>query len=190
MNSSQTQPASLISRLQAASITSSFVVGAEGSATSPDGTSKGLGNASDLELLKALRRNSNVVLTSGLTARLEEYRMPGTADLAIFTSHGVSELSLNPKPGQRLLILSPPAVASYSAALTVLKAQYAKVHVEFGPRGFGEILGMLDLVVISSRSKIGVERFIASANLEAESSFELTNLFVTLCVGRGKGIND
>jgi hypothetical protein len=171
-------------------MTSSFVVGAEGSVTSPDGTSKGLGNASDLELLKTLRRNSNVVLTSGLTARLEHYKMPATADLAIFTSHGVNELSLNPKPGQGLLILSPPAVASYSAALTVLKAQYAKVHVEFGPRGFGEILGMLDLVVISSRSRIGVERFIESSDLEVESSFELPNLFVTLCVGRGKGKND
>jgi hypothetical protein len=149
-----------------------------------------LGNASDLELLKTLRRHSDVVLTSGLTARLEGYKMPGTADLAIFTSHGVSALSLNPKPSQRLLILSPPAVASYSEALSGLKDQYPKVHVEFGPRGFGEILGMLDLVVISSRSKIGVERFIASANLEAESYFDLPNLFVTLCVGRGKGIND
>lgn len=162
---------------------------AAGKVTNEQGNSKGLGNDSDLALLKAFRRHAQAVLTSGLTARVEKYRMPGSADLAIFTKRGVRELDLEPKPEQQLLILTPPQVTSYDEALETLLSSYSRVHVEFGPTGIGEILNRLDLVAVSGTESEGVAKFAAALGLDVVDQFELTELFVTLGVGRGKGSN-
>ncbi len=162
---------------------------AAGEVTNEQGNSKGLGNDSDLVLLKTLRRQAQVVLTSGLTARVEKYRMPGTADLAIFTKRGVKELDLEPKPEQQLLILTPPQVTSYDQALETLLGSYSRVHVEFGPTGIREILHRLDLVAVSGKDSEGVAKFVSAIDLDVVEQFELPELFVTLGVGRGKGSN-
>ena len=167
-------------------MTSSFVVDSAGKATNEQGNSKGLGNSSDLFLLKTLRRHAQVVLTSGLTARVENYRMPATADLAIFTQRGVGELGLEPKTNQRLLILTPPTVSSYEEALEVLLNSYSRVHVEFGPTGVREILRRLDLVAVSGKNREGVAKFVSGIGLDVLEQFELPELFVTFGVGRGK----
>lgn len=189
MSSSQILPGSFLERLQAAKVTTSFVVDSKGSITSAQGSSKGLGNASDLQLLLALRRHCEVVLTSGLTARVEQYKMPSSADLAIFTVQGVDALELSPKPGQRLLILSPPETISYGGALAQLLNQYSRVHIEFGPRGFTDVLERIDLVVVSSRSELGAAQFTESFDLFILDEIRLPDLFVTLAVGRGKAPN-
>ena len=186
MNLSLTLPSSFSARLQTARITSSFVVDSKGSVVAEGGSSKGLGNDSDLTLLLALRQHSQVVLTSGLTARIERYRMPARADLAIFTNEGVSELGLKPKPSQRLVLLTPPEISSYQAALETLLGSYSNVHVEFGPEGFRQVLERIDLVVVSGKAEQGVREFVESFDLVAESHLELPELFVTLAVGRGK----
>lgn len=189
MSSSQILPSSFLERLQAAKVTTSFVVDSRGSITSAQGTSKGLGNESDLQLLLALRRHCEVVLTSGLTARVEQYIMPSSADLAIFTRQGVDALELRPKPGQQLLILSPPETVSYDEALAQLLNQYSRVHIEFGPRGFRNVLDRIDLVVVSSKSELGTDKFTASFDLLILEEIRLPDLFVTLAVGRGKAPN-
>jgi hypothetical protein len=166
--------------------TASFVVDPLGSVVTEAGSSKGLGNESDLRILKTLRQHAEVVLTSGLTARIERYRMPAAADLAIFTEAGISDLALAPKPGQHLVILSPPDIPSYESALERLLSSYSTVHVEFGPQGFREVLGRIDLVVVSGKSASGVREFVESFDLVPESMFELPELFVTLAVGRGR----
>ena len=186
-NLSQALPSSFLARLEKANLTSSFVVDAAGKVTNEQGNSKGLGNDSDLLLLKTFRQHAQVVLTSGLTARVESYRMPGTADLAIFTKRGVQELGLQPKAEQQLLILTPPQVASYDEALEALLRSYSRVHVEFGPTGIGEILNRLDLVAVSGTDSEGVAKFVAAFGLDVVEQFELPKLFVTLGVGRGKG---
>ena len=179
----------LLSAINASSITSSFVVDDTGSFVNDAGNSRGIGNESDLELLKALRAKSEVVLTSGLTARAEGYKMPRHADLAIFTARGVAQLGLKPKAGQKLQILSPPLVASYLDSLQALKTQYQSIHVEFGPRGAMAVSSEIDMFVLSSKTQAGIDIFVERLDLVPTASFELPDLSITLAVGRGKALN-
>ncbi|HEY7854399.1 MAG TPA: hypothetical protein VIB80_04705, partial [Aquiluna sp.] len=146
-------------------------------------------NETDLQLLKTLRAKSEVVLTSGLTARAEGYKMPRHADLAIFTARGVSQLGLKPRAGQKLQILTPPLVTSYEAALHALKTQYQHIHVEFGLQGAMAVRNEIDLFVLSSTQQQGIDMFVEKLDLVPASTFELPDLAITLAVGRGKALN-
>jgi hypothetical protein len=185
VNSLQTLPADLLDRISKARITTSFVVDDSGGFVNELGNSRGIGNQTDLELLRALRANAEVVLTSGLTARNESYRMPRHADLAIFTSAGVQGLDLKPRAGQKLQILSPPQVNSYQEALRALASRYQSIHIEFGPTGVLAISPEIGLFVISGRKRSGIDAFIKELDLVPGETFELPDLFVTLALGRG-----
>jgi hypothetical protein len=178
-------PTELLAKVSNASVTCSFVVSEQGEVITASGDSKGLGNATDLELLRTLRANSEVVLTSGLTARLERYRMPRHADLAIFTKRGVSNLDLKPKAGQRLQLLTPPLVTSYLGALRALQTRYESIHVEFGPTGALAIKDHVDLFVVSSVHEHGAAAFLRAIDLQQSTSFIAKNLFITTAIGRG-----
>lgn len=178
-------PAQLIEHITKARITCSFVVGEAGQVVDEQGGSKGLGNQTDLELLRALRSNAEVVLTSGLTARVEEYRMPRHADLAIFTQRGVAGLNLKPKAGQKLQVLTPPLVNSYQDAINALKTRYGRIHVEFGPTGARSIKNEIELFVISSTYEVGPAKFLEELGLVETASFLAPELFITVAVGRG-----
>lgn len=177
-------PASLIQEISSAAITCSFVVGPDGEIASASGNSKGLGNDTDLELLKTLRSHAEVVLTSGLTARLENYRMPKHADLAIFTHRGVAGLNLKPKAGQKLHILTPPTFQSYHAALSALTDRYQSIHIEFGPQGANELRDQIDLFVISGQSADGPKKFCEALQLSEIKQYSQPDLFITLATGR------
>ena len=152
-----------------------------GEVANVDGTSAGIGNSTDKDLLAALRSHSEIVLTSGKTARADRYRMPKTADLAVLTRAGVDELQLQPKPGQRLIILSD-AKTSYLSALDQLKdLGYRNVHVEYGPTGFREVRPNLDLTLISGVSEAGIAAFAKVHSLTQLGSFELDDLVVWAC---------
>ena len=175
----------LLDKIASVKITCSFVVGEDGQVVDDQGGSKGLGNQTDLELLKALRANAEVVLTSGLTARVEEYRMPRHADLAIFTRRGVAGLNLKPKAGQKLQILTPPLVNSYREAIDAVRSKYATIHVEFGPAGARAIKDQIEVFVISSVHESGLSKFLAELELTETDRFFTPDLFITLAVGRG-----
>lgn len=179
----------LLSAINKAEITSSFVVDEIGSFVNEAGNSKGIGNQTDLELLRALRAKSEVVLTSGLTARAEQYTMPKHADLAIFTARGVSGLGLKPRAGQKLQILTPPLVTGYQAAISAIKTQYQFIHVEFGWEGTKAIRNHIDLFILSSKQRQGIDIFVEKLDLVSTATFELPDLSITLAVGRGKALN-
>jgi hypothetical protein len=181
----QTLNPELLAEISEARITTSFVVDEFGAVANSEGNSKGLGNDTDLELLKALRANSEVVLTSGLTARNENYRMPRHADLAIFTAAGVSQLDLKPRAGQKLQILTPPTVASYLEALQAIQSRYSQIHIEFGPKGALALRHEIELFVVSSKGQSGIDAFISELALSPTMAFQLQDLSVTLAVGRG-----
>ena len=73
-------------------ITASMVVDGAGSHIGPDGTSKSLGGESDFELLMLFRKRAGTVLTTGLTARSENYRLPSSSALAILTRSAIETL--------------------------------------------------------------------------------------------------
>lgn len=182
-----TFPAELLEHISNVSITTSFVVDANGNFVNDQGTSRGIGNKTDLALLGLLRRNSEVVLTSGLTARNDAYVMPKTADLAIFTVQGVSGLHLQEKPGQRLHLIGPSTANSYSEALdATAKLGYQKIHLEFGPKGLSALLDQIDLIVLSAVEDRGVKKFAEANHLEISKTYALPDLAIALVFGRGR----
>ena len=180
-------PSELQELIAAAHITSSLVVDESGSSIGPSGNSSGLGNKTDLALLRYIRSESEIVLTSGGTARADNISMPKTADLAIFTSVGVDSLSLVPASGQRLFILGPEKATSFREALDAVRSLgYKNIQVEFGETGFASALDEIDLCVISGRRARGVQLFLDHHALAKIAWFELEDLFVALAAGRGK----
>lgn len=160
--------------------TASLVVDPKGSSIGPNGNSKGLGNATDLELLKALRRNSKVVLTSGRTFRADQYRFPSAADLAVLTREGVS---ITVPEDRRLLLLS----GGYQSSFEELRDAYGAVHVEFGETGIRELVSnrYLDALFISSTSADGVEAYLGREGLDG-ARFELADLFLAVVAWHSK----
>lgn len=116
----------------------SLVCSPEGEFVTEAGSSKGLGGDADLAWLRALRSQCQVVLTSGLTFRVEKYRMPKTADLAVLTRQALDTSNLAPTAKQLHVITS---VDSYSDSIRWLQEMgYVRIHVEFGPTGIRALL--------------------------------------------------
>lgn len=181
-------PARLHELIQASSVTTSFVVDPQGQSINGTGNSEGIGNQTDKMLLRALRANAEIVLTSGLTARADHYKMPRTADLAIFTGAGVASLELNPKPGQNLVLVDGQLASNYQSALQhLVNLGYRRIHVEFGVRGLLEILDNIELCVISSRDIAGPTAFMSTTGITQTDSFSLPDLFIAVGSGRGTG---
>lgn len=175
-------PADLVELIGSFSLTTSFVVDQHGRTANPEGGSTGIGNATDKRLLGALRANSEVVLTSGRTARADQYRMPKSADLAIFTLQGVDELQLQPSGTQRLIVFGKNQAGSFSGAITHLNhLGYQRIHVEFGLTGYKSISTMFDKVFLSSRSRSGLEAFVSEHSLTPTHQFDLGDLLVWAC---------
>jgi riboflavin biosynthesis pyrimidine reductase len=133
-------------------ITASLVSDAAGNTISATGSSAGLGNATDLSLLIALRRQAQVILTSGSTFRADKYRFPKQADLAVLTTKPVE---IDVPNGQRLLVKS----SGYGEALLELRAEgYSRIHVEYGVSGISTLVaaGSLDALLLSSPASSGV----------------------------------
>lgn len=156
-------------------VTASLVCDEQGRTVSTLGSSKGLGNATDLELLIALRRQANVVLTSGATFRADEYRFPRSADLAVLSRQSVD---IEVPAGRKLHLI---ATGFGEAIDELLNRQYGRIHVEYGLAGITEVVaqGLLDALFLSSKSRDGVQRL--SKNLGVEPTFiELSDLYIGL----------
>lgn len=146
------------------STTASLVVDQNGSTVSATGDSKGIGDSVDLELLIALRRQSELVLTSGLTFRQEAYKMPKKADLAVFSSNPVDFSGLDIPEGSKVFWIGPEKAIGYPQALDVCRSLgYKKIHIEFGEQGISELYSQrrIDALFISSIHPDGLERFFA-----------------------------
>ncbi len=156
-------------------VTASLVCDAQGNTVDGIGRSKGIGNATDLALLVALRRQAEVILTSGTTFRADEYRFPKFADLAVLTNKGVY---IAVPAGQRLHQLN----SSYVAAVEDLRRlSYTRIHVEYGFNGISELVNRrkLDALVLSSPTRQGVP--ILAAKLCVNPVYiELNDLYVGL----------
>ncbi len=100
------------------------------------GSSRGISNDLDRELLLYLRTLSDVVVTDGETARREKYRVPRVCDLAVITREGYE-----PEPresGHKYLQfpgLSPAQVVS-----ELQKLGYSRILLEVGPNLVRELI--------------------------------------------------
>lgn len=181
-------PVELKAIIAAAHVTTSFVVDERGSSVGKSGNSAGLGNKTDLALLRYIRSQSEIVLTSGRTARADQISMPKTADLAIFTSVGIETLNLAPSEDQALVLIGPEQASDYPAALEHLKLLgYLNIQVEFGESGLASVLSRIQLCVISSRMPAGVELFMHRHGIAKTAYFVLDDLVIAVGSGRGKG---
>lgn len=75
-----------------------------------DGSSKGIGNQLDLQLLMALRSKADVICTTGTTARAESYKASRFAPLAFLTKsrESLSEIPAVVEPGSHENIFIEP----------------------------------------------------------------------------------
>jgi riboflavin biosynthesis pyrimidine reductase len=163
------------------SITASLVCDENGSTIGKDGSSKGLGNQTDLALLIALRRKSQVVLTSGRTFRADQYRFPKHSDLAVLSNVPVS---INVPAGQRLL----EKKSGYTQALLELKADgYSHIHVEYGLTGISDLVAnrVLDGLFLSSTTRAGLDKLALELGV-SPVVVELSDLYVGLVAWQPK----
>lgn len=143
-------------------ITASLVADENGNTVSDAGNSSGLGNETDLALLIALRRQSQVILTSGKTFRNDHYKFPKQADLAVLTNQAVEIVV----PFGRKLIISS---GGYQETLNEISASsYEHVHVEYGITGIRSLVQAkaLDALFLSSRSESGVLALAQNLNIQ------------------------
>ncbi len=163
------------------SITASLVCDENGNTVDLSGSSAGLGNATDLALLIALRRKSQVVLTSGATFRADQYRFPKFADLAVLTR---GSIEIDVPTERRLLILD----SSYSKAVDDLIAEgYSRMHIEFGLTGIHELVSQnrLDALFLSSPSSAGVDKLAQKLGVKP-TIYQLEDLWVGLVAWQPK----
>lgn len=178
--------ASLLSSLVNAQITASMVVGLHGEHLGTDGTSKSLGGQEDFELLMFFRKRSNIVLTTGKTARAENYRLPSTVSLAVLTRLGRNSLPPALQVPEVLLLGSEGEISPATAIKQLSKGSLGPVHIEFGPSALLETLAVLNEVrtFISSEHKTGGPRFAVNHQLRVVSGFRYGKLYVTEVSGR------
>jgi riboflavin biosynthesis pyrimidine reductase len=157
------------------SITASLVSDVAGNTVSSEGSSTGLGNETDLSLLVAMRRKSQVILTSGKTYRSDRYKFPKNADLAVLTNQ---DMDISIPDGQQLILSN----LGYQQALSDLVVRgYKRVHVEYGITGIRALLESksLDALLLSSRAESGV--LALGRELEVEPILlQLEDLYVGL----------
>ena len=115
------------------------------------GSSDDLSWREDRALVAALRRNCEVVLTTGKTARAEKLGMPKTAKLAVISeSHNLDNTRID-KDHPDLHVLSGQDKAwKYFAVLRDFG--FRKIQCEFGPGTMAESFdaGQIDLLCVSS----------------------------------------
>ena len=167
-------------------ITASMVVDDAGSHIGPDGTSKSLGGESDLELLMLFRKRAGTVLTTGLTARSENYRLPSSSALAILTRLAIETLPEQLRVEQVRLIGNEIILTPDEAIQELMTSSPTPIHIEFGPTALTETLRSRTDVraFISSEYESGATAFIPKWNLLQVGAFRFKNLYVTEVSGR------
>ncbi len=116
-----------------------------------DGSSKGIGNQVDLQLLMALRSKADVICTTGRTARAESYKASRFAPLAFLTKsrESLSEIPAVIEPGSHANIFIEPraGIDPFNWANTELNNMgFTSILFEGGPSSL-EDLWLADLPI-------------------------------------------
>ncbi len=172
------------SALNPGPVTGSLVVGSRGETIGPGGNSNGLASKTDRSLLVWFRSRSEIVLTGGLTAEIENYGMPSQARLAIFTASKRNY----PQLAESLDEVVWPRAENYFGALQQLSVMgFTMIHTEFGAAGFVDLV-MADVIdgFVSSNFASGIEQFCHAENLEIAEVHQVSDLVIGRVIGRGR----
>jgi hypothetical protein len=172
-------------------VTASLVLDSAGSSVNASGNSRGIGGPVDLMLLKSLRRQAQLVYTSGKTARAEGQIRPNSKDLAVLSKTPVAE-TFGPGTGKLLQVGAfegaDLVVDSALDGLRLLqKSGYQRVHCEFGVLVTTELLGSggLDALFLSCESGEGADIFATSHSFEISARYRVGDLRILVVAGRG-----
>lgn len=102
-----------------------------GKTTGIDNTSKSISNEEDLLLLRTLRSNSDLIVTTGATARLENYRASKFAPIAFVTNH--------PESLRKIPAIADPGPCG-NFFLSSAASDFNWLVEEVAARGFGKPL--------------------------------------------------
>ncbi|MEY4994850.1 MAG: hypothetical protein RLZ65_699 [Actinomycetota bacterium] len=161
-------------------ISSSLVVDEYGATVDLSGGSKQLGGPTDLLWLKALRSRVNLVVTGGNTYRTEQYRMPKTAALAVFSRSGVKAPA--GYEGSPRFLPQIGELASLSDQIKNLNQNFPRLHLEFGPQTLLPVLKELGIGVwVSSQYEVGLDRFREQNSLTAVHRIRVQDLYLAHC---------
>lgn len=185
--------------------TSSMVLGGKGEHTGLYGSSQGLGNELDREVLLALRRRARAIATSTTTANLENYRLPSKAWLFLYgqktgltssrLSHGDGRLILVGQAQQQKAIPDSEIIQSLplkseqilgNCDLPATDQDYA-TQFEFGPTGLRLLRNELDSFLCTSPTLEIAREFVAKnlANFKLSTELQLGTLCLSWWERRG-----
>lgn len=125
-----------------------------------DGKSDQISWPEDRAFLAALRRNCQIVITSGRTARAEKLRMPKSAKLAIVSkSQDLTGTDIDPGHQDLVMLFGRANVADYFQDLRGMGVR--KMQVEFGQTTMREAWsgGEIDLLLLSSQGELDAYLF-------------------------------
>lgn len=125
-----------------------YVVDEAGNSIGASGTSKSIGNFLDLQLLIALRSKADAIVTTGATARAEQYKATRLAPILFLTKHAnsLAEIPAFRKPGsnENLLLGTADDSELFISAQSLLATKgYAAFLYEGGTKTLGLMLGQL-----------------------------------------------
>ena len=140
----------------------SLVIDSSGNTAGNDGTSKTVGNQTDLQLLIALRSRASLIVTTGKTARIEKYKASRFAPIA-FITRDESSLATIPaiaKPGKFKNI--------FLSSSKPLKEAFKDFDSEISNSGFNNVLfeGGLESVASLSQSTLPLTLVLSIANAQ------------------------
>ncbi|MEN9955393.1 MAG: hypothetical protein RLY34_200 [Actinomycetota bacterium] len=114
-----------------------YVVDSNGRHVDENGSSANLGDSGDLSLLMSLREKADVIVTTGATARAENYRPSRFAPITVITKkpESLAELPLFVNPGTFTnQVFEPTQEALFSELTSYLNEQgYSRFLFEGGP---------------------------------------------------------
>lgn len=124
----------------------SLVVDSNGNTVGSDGTSKTVGNQTDLQLLIALRSKTSLIVTTGKTARSEQYKASRFAPIAFITRDQGSLASIpavaSPGNFEKIFLKSskplPDAFSDFDSEVS--KAGFSSILFEGGLESVNALL--------------------------------------------------
>jgi riboflavin biosynthesis pyrimidine reductase len=161
-------------------VVANFITTGHGAYQDERGSSRGISNDIDRQVLVHLRAWANAVLVGGETARTENYKPDGRFETFVFTKR---DLKLH----DGLRRLSADSDTELRHAIKSIRTQHGGLLVEAGPTLVSKLaaLGLIDIICLTVVEPIGepgdiLESIFDIRDVELLSSQRLENTLLTI----------